>query len=304
MLILGAGLAGCIAGVLNQEATIWEKGNGVTQHQAVLRFRSPDVGVAVGIPFKKVKVYKNICYEGNFVDSDIRMSNLYSRKVTGGGLFDRSINNMETEVRWIAPEGFHDMLKELCTGRIHYNSPINMGSNVRELLSDYKNIVSTMPIDILSGILGKMINIDANKMKIYVNKWIVFGADLQQTIYFPGKETSVYRATMTRDIFRIESLEPLKEGEFDFICNCFGMQLCDLDTEILANHEQPIGKLVPMDERVRREFITYATDEWNIYSLGRFATWRNLLLDDVLDDIYKIKKMMVQDTYDKRKVTL
>jgi len=302
MLILGAGLAGCIAGALNQEATIWEKGNGEAQHQAVLRFRSPEVGKAVGIPFKKVKVYKNICISGMLVSPDIRLSNMYSEKVTGG-YYDRSISNMETEYRWIAPEGFQDMLKELCEGRIFYHKDVT-DENIPELAQEHSSIISTIPIDVLARSLGRTLNISNNSKRIYVNKWVFFGAELQQTIYFPGQETSVYRATMTGDIFKVESTRPLESNEFDYILDAFGISISDTDTELLADHEQPLGKLIPINEKIRREAVMAATEDHNIYSLGRFATWRNILLDDVLDDLYKIKKMMTQDAYDKRKVTL
>jgi hypothetical protein len=44
------------------------------------------------------------------------------------------------------------------------------------------------------------------------------------------------------------------------------------------------------------------THERNIYSLGRFATWRNILLDDVVDDIAAIKKLLkANSAYDIRR---
>ena len=39
------------------------------------------------------------------------------------------------------------------------------------------------------------------------------------------------------------------------------------------------------------------TVDHGVYSLGRFATWRNILLDDVVKDIDVIKSMMGQDKY-------
>jgi hypothetical protein len=40
------------------------------------------------------------------------------------------------------------------------------------------------------------------------------------------------------------------------------------------------------------------TTRFGIYSLGRFATWRNILLDDVLNDIFRIREMMNGTDYD------
>ena len=56
------------------------------------------------------------------------------------------------------------------------------------------------------------------------------------------------------------------------------------------------GKLLPIEEKVRKEFILYLTQQYNIFSVGRFATWRQLLLDDIVDDINVIDNM-VGDNY-------
>jgi hypothetical protein len=34
------------------------------------------------------------------------------------------------------------------------------------------------------------------------------------------------------------------------------------------------------------------TSKYGIYSIGRFATWRQLLLDDVVDDIQHVEKFI------------
>ena len=52
MIILGAGMAGCIAGIVNKDAVIFEKfSKPALNHQALLRFRDESVGDVVGIPF-------------------------------------------------------------------------------------------------------------------------------------------------------------------------------------------------------------------------------------------------------------
>ena len=44
------------------------------------------------------------------------------------------------------------------------------------------------------------------------------------------------------------------------------------------------------------------TDTYKIYSVGRFATWRQLLLDDVVEDIAIVEEFISnQDNY-KRKM--
>ena len=120
MKILGAGLAGLIAGALNENAYIQEPFENKTTHQALLRFRSPQIGEALGIPFREVDAYKAIWYRGQSTNEVCpRSMVLYSQKVADR-ISHRSIRHLETEKRWMAPENFQDMLKDICKGRIEY----------------------------------------------------------------------------------------------------------------------------------------------------------------------------------------
>ena len=51
------------------------------------------------------------------------------------------------------------------------------------------------------------------------------------------------------------------------------------------------GKIVPLPDAARKRLLFRLTHEHGIYSLGRFATWRNVLLDDVVNDIAVIKRL-------------
>ena len=59
------------------------------------------------------------------------------------------------------------------------------------------------------------------------------------------------------------------------------------------------GKIAKIDDAWRKQFIFEMSSKHNICSLGRFGTWRNLLLDDVLQDISVLKKLMNTTTYDR-----
>ncbi len=55
--------------------------------------------------------------------------------------------------------------------------------------------------------------------------------------------------------------------------------------------QQKFSKIIPVNEEARKRFMHWATVKHNIYSLGRFATWRpNLLLDDLVNDVRLIEK--------------
>ena len=60
----------------------------------------------------------------------------------------------------------------------------------------------------------------------------------------------------------------------------------------IKESEQEYGKIMPIDEHLRKRFIFEMTTKHNIYSVGRFATWRQLLLDDVVEDIQHIEQFI------------
>jgi hypothetical protein len=60
----------------------------------------------------------------------------------------------------------------------------------------------------------------------------------------------------------------------------------------MKQSEQYYGKIRPIDEDLRKQFIFEMTTKYGIYSLGRFATWRQLLLDDVVDDLQHIERFI------------
>ncbi len=60
----------------------------------------------------------------------------------------------------------------------------------------------------------------------------------------------------------------------------------------MKQSSQKYGKIEPINEELRKQFIFEMTTKYNIYSVGRFATWRQLLLDDVVEDIQHVEKFI------------
>jgi hypothetical protein len=59
--------------------------------------------------------------------------------------------------------------------------------------------------------------------------------------------------------------------------------------------EQLYSKINPVDDNLRKNFIHWATVKHNVYSLGRFATWRpGLLLDSLVNDVRLIDRWISQ----------
>ncbi len=302
--IFGGGLAGLLAGCLFPDATIFEAGSSDSvQHKAVLRFRSSAVGDAVGIEFRKVRVHKGVWYDGQPVAPSIQFANWYSKKVINK-LADRSIWNLEPADRWIAPEDFLSQLARRCNGRIKWNTPVSPTDFDRESLSG-ESTISTLPMPIALKFIGRPLRTTEPEFKsapIVVKRWRISSSDVYQTIYFPGENTNVYRASITGDLLIAEYVVPKDPAvvhyseEFE-VFNAFGLSVNDCTP--IETVSQRFGKIAPIDDAWRKQFIFDLTHVNGIYSLGRFGTWRNILLDDVLHDIAVIKKLMNVTTYDR-----
>ena len=299
MIILGAGLSGCLAGALNKDAEIFEAISNDTTHKAVLRFRSPEISDAIGIPFKKVKVYKYIWYEDKFVPLSPRMMNLYSHKVSNT-FSARSIVNLDPAIRWIAPDDLLDILKEQCEGRIGYSVPLNR-TFIKDCQQTLQPIISTVPLYVMADLFDLYDGDMTHKFTdIYINQFNIRNCDVYQTIYYPDPELGVYRATISGDTLIIESTDIMtgKEGaSFQAVWKSFGLRESNT-TQTLTDHLQRNGKIMPISERIRRKLIFDLTVNHGIYSLGRFATWRHILMDDVYKDIHVIKSLINKDAYE------
>ena len=292
MLILGAGLNGCLAAYRFKNAEIHEYLNTPSVHKAVLRFRSDAVSDLTGIPFKRVEVQKGIVVDGNFVQPNIKLSNLYARKVSGMAI-PRSINNLEPSVRWIAPQDFHaQMLTNL-------RDRIKVGSTYIPSKFD-EPVISTIPLPVLCQKLGidNPISQQEKEKPIHVLTIEFESADVYQTIYYPEHNTQIYRASMTGTMLIIESTSPITSRDAMKIINDFG--LYGMTHTFGDRVIQEFGKFVPLENTKRKKLMFGLTKDFGVYSLGRHATWRKLMLDDIPNDLDVIQRLIEVDEYDIR----
>lgn len=288
MHIVGAGLSGLIAAHIWPNAQVFELSpSPLAQHKALLRFRSDIVSQATGIEFKRVKVRKGIWHGGKFVEPAINLANMYSKKCLGAIEPERSIWNIEPAERFIAPDNFYEQLVDNCGSRIHWGVDYQFNDD---------HCISTIPLPVLL----KKLNTESlmtpvfNRSPIIVERYNVPDCNAYQTVYFPSPMHSVYRASITGDMLIVEhSDEPFGNWleELQEAFHIFYM-------ETLTQVEQKYGKIVPIDDRTRKTLLFGLTHKHNIYSLGRFATWRNILLDDMVGDAAVIKKLMRVNHYD------
>lgn len=302
--IIGAGLGGLTAAIQFPLAQVFESnGADSVQHRAVLRFRSDKLSRLTGIPFRRVIVRKSIFKDNQHYQPNVHLANLYSRK-TNGGYLDRSIWNIDPVERFIAPEDIQQQMAEMVGNRISWNTPIMPDELGREPM------ISTMPMPIMMKMLHRdgsapFDAADFRYASIQVDRFRIAGADIYQTIYYPSHDTAVYRASMTGSLLIIESMRDWDtktaagsphEAPADMVLRSFGLLNSDI-TKVELGHVQRFGKISPVDDVARRQFIYDSTINHQVYALGRFATWRNILLDDVVDDVAVIKRLISHGHY-------
>lgn len=301
MIIVGAGFSGLIAGCLLPRARIIEAGPcNSARHKALLRFRSDVVAKAVGIDFKKVRVHKGIFYDGEFVQPSIRLANEYSMKVLGGRVQDRSIWNLDAVDRWIAPDDFYERLLDIVGRRVQWATPFDSDDAEYQ---DGDPIISTAPMPFNATEYGLVAdNQMFSHQEIRVMRCKLDAVNTHQTVYFPELRFPCYRASITGDTFIAEFIagdEDSFKYAFPIALNAFGLSM-ERVVDRVETVSQRFGKITPIDEVIRRRIISDLTIRHNMYSLGRFATWRNILLDDIVQDIAVIKRLIHSSHYEIR----
>ena len=295
MIIYGAGMAGLLAANLLRrfKPTIYEAQESLpNNHSALLRFRTPDIGSACGVRFKEVGVSKSIFYEGKiFNESNVFLSNQYSNKVTGA-ILNRSIDSLENSKRFIAPSDLVEMMATNC--KINYSTTISNSEVGKFDITE--PTISTIPMPVMMNLVGWE-RIPEFKFKpIWVHRATISDPDVDvyQTIYYPDKNLTHYRSSVIGNEVIVEHSEkPLANAGptiMGVLREDFGIDAIKLSN--IKSSEQKYGKILPIDETVRKDFILMLTEKYNIYSLGRFATWRQVLLDDLVKDIDVIEKFI------------
>lgn len=295
-IILGAGLSGLICGALNAQAHIYERNPSTfVGHRAVLRFRDVKIARALGLTFRSVTVRKAIWFDGGERSATPRLANWYSRK-TRGVVADNSTWNLASAERFIAPDNLHAILADICGGRVHWEHEVT-AAVIREAVEQKRLVVSTIPLPALLKLLSIPEPFAFRYSPISVARYNVPDCDIFQTVYFPDPALSIYRATLTGSLLTIEGSSKLDQGELEEVIDALGLSNVEIDLQMLA-HRQSYGKITPVPNRERQNLLHRLTVQEGVYSLGRFATWRNILLDDVYEDIAAIRRMMSLTHYE------
>lgn len=300
MIIYGAGMAGLLAGHMlrRYEPVICEAQPELPHnHSAVLRFRSLAVSEATHIPFREVIVHKAVMWEAELCNhATLAMQNMYSNKVVGI-IRNRSIINTESAVRYIAPP---DFIAQLAKGLdIHYATPL-LASDIKY---NEEPAISTIPMKLMM----RMVGVEHDKRMFRhspiwtLNAELAGDINVYQTIYYPENDYQWYRASITGNWLTVEFIDQPEENlanqYIEFILSHFGLARMLLKGPAKWKRQE-YGKLIPIADHLRHHFIDSLTEQFNIYSLGRFGTWRQILLDDIVNDVRVIDQLItIQSRY-------
>lgn len=301
--IVGAGMAGLLAGNMlrgRNEVVIHEAAAELpNNHSAVLRFGTDKVAEVLGVPFRNVKLIKTYLPWRNPVADCLS----YSRKCSGIARSDRSITSSAFAAdRWIAPP---DLIEFMALGA----PPIKFGSPFQFETNDEAPIISTMPMPSLMDALAYPEKPEFKYVHGANLRFQVKNCDAFVSLYVPDPKYDFNRISVTGDEVIVEFAFPdgldmraALGGEWrddiSIALEILGFKTDDVITETVKVTKQRYAKIAPIDDAKRKRFLGWATDKHNIYSLGRYATWRpKLLLDDLVHDIRLIERWINSEKY-------
>jgi hypothetical protein len=316
MHIIGAGMAGLLAAgmIRDRDVRIIEAAPKLpNNHSAVLRFRSSIVGDALDIQFKQVQMMKAVHEWRNPVADSLA----YSMKCNGTATL-RSIMSAGTEVhkRYIAPNDLIQQMHSRAGCTIEFGRAINLD----DIKAADEPIISTVPMPLMMDILGWQekpafrfvngfnVNCTVENVDAYVSVYVPDPLELFNRVSLTGNvmtvEVSLPHIGTPQDVMTyMKSIQDSERERRELIRNA--LYVLGIDKAVISDERwsvQRYAKILPIPENERKQFIYWATDKFNLYSLGRFATWRpGLLMDDVVNDVRVIRRIINNGSYDHRK---
>lgn len=297
VVIIGAGIAGAVAaGALSSyQPEVYDGAKDEQQsrkHKAVMRLRDASISRYLGVGTTKIQVYKAIAVEGSIqLASDARLNNMYSLK-TYGMLGARSLGSTGLVDRFIMDDDFS-------IKGVHYDSWL-MGIEGGKLSFagvgahgvEYDVCISTIPMPVMLKACGLSSRLSFEHLPVFVYRgMLTVPSTVHQTLYFPSDNTPIYRATIQNEGVIIESMSSLAPVDISSVMRCFGLRQHHYTMDAMP-HKQEMGKMLPVDDTMRKRHILELTEKFGIYSLGRFAIWKSIRADHLVQDIELIKAMI------------
>lgn len=292
--VIGAGLAGLLAGAMLRtecKAVVEASPALPNNHSAVLRFRSSIVSDVLNIPFRKVNVLRASAVWSNPVADALN----YGRKTTGKYCLRSSAKVIGSMAqRWIAPPDLIARMQAMNTNII-YSWMISQ-KDLQDLTSQGP-VISTIPMPHLAQMLGYHMPVSFESVTGTNVIIELRDVDAYASLYVPDPDFPGARISLTGSQAIVECYN-LKHDDDTAIRRIahLALQQLEISESCLLSYRkatQSYGKILPINDYERKKFIMWASENWGIYSLGRYATWRpGLLLDDVVNDVRVIYRLM------------
>lgn len=285
------------------------------KHDAIMRFKTPDVLNILGIPQKKIIVKKAVLAEYGLEDrADFGLQNRYSLKVTGS-VTSRSIDfNNPTEVRYVAEGDLNIELNKIL--KSHLKAATIAPEHFLDMAKrSATKFINTTPLSIYDKNIS--LNNDPLGMikKIFVAKFLIpVKSDVYQTIYCPDMKLKTYRASiepykdetlLRMEMVNVDDKWPLISltKERDLLLEVFGLDSINKKKiYTISSRSQTFGKLNTsmIDESVRKLAIIRLTRNFGVYSFGRYGTMRSIGLDSMVNDLKVIDRLLKMDEYSEK----
>jgi hypothetical protein len=212
----------------------------------------------------------------------------------------RSITDqMGTVERFVAPPDFLKQLESASKEKIFYG--IEDLGYIDDCRRTGTNLISTIPLPVLWRMMypGEEVEQEfGHRSGINVLLTLSESVSGFASLYIPDPTIPAARISLTRNVISVEfygawegcNSQLLTQKAVDLVWQKLG-----IDQAMIGKAEvrrQPFAKILPIDEAVRQRMLVRLTDDFGIYSLGRYATWRpGLLLDDLVKDVRQIVAM-------------
>lgn len=303
-LILGGGISGLMMGkLIGQHFKIVEALPRISFNIPVSYFLHNPIQW-LSTPLEKVQVHTN-CWNGeNFYrQPTIGMMNAYSKKIAGQLVansfkaFDNPAPHWYIPANGPAGQIIKDLFDEvggsvICGAQVKSIDPVKKIVHTSNGLKiSYQNLISTLHLPLLLGLLGVKFDADFSSRSIFSALYNIHDPvahDVCQVVYITDSAIKPYRATLVGPSAILESMSEhnLTDGA-KLIADIWGLKA----SPILQKKVMP-GKFNPLPNAKRHALLGMLTSKYDIYCLGRFATWQHIVTDEVAKDAERILEII------------
>lgn len=297
--ILGSGMSGLVCANYFKGYVVLERASSLAEnHKALFRFRSDLLSETLNIkPFRKIEVRKSIYCDGKFYsEPDIVLSILYSKKVSGF-ISNRSIWSSGSGcVERYIPD--YNLIEDLALNiNIEYKKDVSFIKDGKIFFGngdfvEYNTIISTIPLVNLLKITNIIYKGKFGSKNIFTNIVYLRNCSIDHTIYVVCEKDFIYRISFVKDKIIFESVAPIDMDSINRFLKILHIDECFIVSVDCNNFVHVHGKMFDTDSADIKSLLLFLTEKFNIYSAGRYAIWKNIMTEDLLSDLSRIKELM------------